>query len=156
MPRLRALALTWLLVSACGTTRLIPNTRVPDTSENREVIDVCERYRHALEARDSVTLLALASPKYWEDGGTPKPDDDYGYDGLRHVLADRLARLKSVRYEMEYRTVRIRGNRAEVDVYIDASFQLTTGSGDQYRHFTEYNRLELEYDGKRWLFTRGM
>jgi hypothetical protein len=144
------------LVLACSGTRLIPNTKVPDSPENQEIIGVCERYRHALIARDQVTLMALASPHYFEDSGTPKSDDDYGYDGLRQVIQDRLARLKSVRYDMEYRDVHIEGNRAQVDVYIDASFQLTTGGGDQYRHFTEYNRLELEHDGKRWLFTRGM
>src|SRR5205807_1256106 len=83
-------------VAAGATARLIPNTKVPDTPENREIIDVCERYRHALEARDAITLMALASPHYWEDGGTPKPDDDYGYDGLRHVIDNRLRRLKSV------------------------------------------------------------
>jgi hypothetical protein len=142
--------------TGCATTRLIPNTKVADTPENREVVDVCERYRHALEARDPVTLMALASPRYYEDSGTPKPDDDYGYDGLKKVIADRLARLRSVRYEMEYRNVSIHGNRAEVEVYIDASYQLAAGDNEQYKHFTEYNKLELEHDGKRWLFTRGM
>jgi hypothetical protein len=158
MRLLLALALG-LPLAACAGTRLIPNTSVPDTSENREVINVCERYRRALESRDTVTLLALASPRYYEDSGTPKPDDDYGYDGLRHVIADRLSRLRSVRYEMEYRNVEIRGDRAEVEVYIDASFQIATAVEgiDQYKHFTEYNKLELERaGGTRWLITRGM
>jgi hypothetical protein len=145
-----------LLLSSCAGARVIPNTRVEDTRENREIIDVCERYRRALESRDVTTLLALASPRYWEDSGTPKPDDDYGYDGLKRVINERLGRLKSVRYEMEYRNVAIRGNRAQIEVYIDASFQIESGVGDQYRHFTEYNRLELEHDGKRWMFIAGM
>ena len=153
---LPALALAF---AACAGTRLIPNTGVPDTPENREVINVCERYRRALESRDTITLMALASPRYYEDSGTPKPDDDYGYDGLRRVIEDRLARLRSVRYEMEYRNVEIKGNHAEVEVYIDASFQIATAveGMDQYKHFTEYNKLELEREaGKRWLITRGM
>ena len=153
---LPALALAF---AACAGTRLIPNTGVPDTPENREVINVVERYRRALESRDTITLMALASPRYYEDSGTPKPDDDYGYDGLRRVIEDRLARLRSVRYEMEYRNVEIKGNHAEVEVYIDASFQIATAveGMDQYKHFTEYNKLELEREqGKRWLITRGM
>jgi hypothetical protein len=148
-----------LVFSACAGARLIPNTGVPDTSENREIINVCERYRRALEARDAITLMALASPRYYEDSGTPKPDDDYGYDGLKKIIEDRLARLRSVRYEVEYRNVDIKGNHAEVEVYIDASFQLATAveGQDQYKHFTEYNKLELEREqGKRWLITRGM
>jgi hypothetical protein len=146
-----------LLSVGCGSTRLIPNTGVVDTPENREVIGVCERYRRALESRDAITLMALASPRYYEDSGTPKPDDDYGYDGLRRIIEDRLARLKSVRYEIEYRNVEIHGNHATVEVYYDASFQMAASNGaDQYQHKTEYNKLELENDGKRWLFVRGM
>ena len=160
MRRLGTLLLCSLALSACAHEPVIPFTKVPDTPENREIIGVCERYRHALEARDPVTLMALASPRYWEDGGTPKPDDDYGYDGLRHVIEDRLRRLKSVRYELEYRNVEIKGRHAEVEVYIDASFELSApdsrANAEQYKHFTEYNKLELEHDGKRWLFTRGM
>jgi hypothetical protein len=135
---------------------MIPGTKVPATPENQAIVDVCERYRRALEARDQLTLMALASPNYWEDSGTPKPDDDYGYEGLKKVISDRLARLKSVRYDLEYRNVDVHGNHAEVEVYIDASYQLATSGADQYKHFTEYNRLELEKTGNRWLFTRGM
>ena len=34
----------------------------------------------------SAALLALAHPNYYEDSGTPKGDDDYGYEGLKEVL----------------------------------------------------------------------
>ena len=44
-----------------GPTTLIPNTRVEDTSENREVVDFIERYRQAVEARNVPALLAMAS-----------------------------------------------------------------------------------------------
>src|SRR5262249_50737860 len=148
--------LGWLGAVGCASTRLIPNTRVPYTKENREIIDVCERYRHAVEQKDGATILALASPNYFEDSGTPRPDDDYGYDGLKQVVWDRMQRLKSVRYDIEYRNVKIHGAHAEVEIYLDASFQLGSTSGDQYRHVQEYNKLELENDGKRWLFTRGL
>jgi hypothetical protein len=47
-----------------GCVAIIPNTDVCDSPRNRTVIDFCERYRHALEARDADALLALASPRY--------------------------------------------------------------------------------------------
>lgn len=166
LARFRRFLTTGLLTSTvllgCATRGNIPNTRVPDTRENREIIDVCERYRRALEARDTSTLLALASPNYFEDSGTPKADDDYGYDGLRRVIEARLKLVKSVRYEVEYRKVTRKDRHAEVEVYIDASFQIASADSskdaqaDQYKRVTEYNRLELENDGTRWRFTRGM
>jgi hypothetical protein len=135
---------------------LIPGTRVPDTRANREILDVCERYRHALEDRDAATLLTLAHPNYYEDSGTPKGDDDYGYDGLREVLARRLAALRTLRYNIEYRKVEFEGHRARVDIRYDASFQLATEMGDRWERKQNDKRIELENDGRRWLIVSGM
>ena len=144
------------LLPACAMINVIPGTKVPDTKPNREILDVCEKYRHALEDRDSATLLTLAHPNYYEDSGTPKGDDDYGYEGLKEVLAKRLAALKTVRYNIEYRKVAIEGHHASVDIRYDASFQLATEMGDRWERKQNDKRLELENDGKRWLIIAGM
>jgi hypothetical protein len=149
-------ALLPLLLVACAIVPVIPGTKVPDTKLNREVLDVCEKYRHALEDRDSATLLTLAHPNYYEDSGTPKGDDDYGYEGLKEVLAKRLAALKTVRYTIEYRKVAIEGHHAMVDIRYDASFQLATEMGDRWERKQNDKRIELENDGSRWLIIAGM
>jgi hypothetical protein len=155
----RALALGvvgWLLGSGCAALVLIPGTKVVDTKINREVLAVCEKYRHALEDRDAPTLLALAHPGYYEDSGTPVGSDDYGYDGLKDVLARRLGALRTVRYNIEYRRVEIEGRRAHVDIRYDASFQLATEMGDRWERKQNDKRIELENDGHRWLIVAGM
>jgi hypothetical protein len=149
-----ALAVT--LVHGCGTLAVIPGTKVVDTKPNREILDICEKYRKALEERDAATLLALAHPNYYEDSGTPKGDDDYGYDGLKEVLAKRLAALRTLRYNIEYRRVEIEGHRARVDIRYDASFQLATEMGDRWERKQNDKRIELENDGRRWLIIAGM
>jgi hypothetical protein len=152
------LGLTVLLsfTGGCATMNLIPGTKVADTKANREILDICERYRHAMEERDASTLLALAHPNYYEDSGTPKGDDDYGYDGLKDVLSKRLSALKTVRYNIEYRKVAIEGHHAQVDIRYDASFQIATEMGDRWERKQNDKRLELENDGKRWLIIAGM
>ncbi len=152
------LALVGLLTlgGGCATVNTIPGTKVADTKANREILDVCERYRHALEDRDAVALLALAHPDYYEDSGTPNANDDYGYDGLKDVLQKRMSALKTVRYNIEYRKVEISGKRANVDIRYDASFQLATEMGDRWERKMNDKRLELENDGKRWLIIAGM
>lgn len=142
--------------SGCATVNIIPGTKVPDNKVNREILDVCERYRHAMEDRDATTLLALAHPHYYEDSGTPKGDDDYGYEGLKQVLMQRMAQLRTLRYNIEYRKVTIEGHRALVDIRYDASFQLATEMGDRWERKQNDKRLELENDGRRWLFVAGM
>lgn len=145
------------LLVGCVPISYIPGTTVPDTPENRTLVtDVCEKYRQALEERDAARLLALASPRYYEDSGTPKADDDYGYEGLKQVLATRLAALRTVRYNIEYRDVHVHGDRASVDIRYDASFQIATEMGDRWERKQNDKRLELEKVDGRWLFIAGM
>jgi hypothetical protein len=122
---LLALLLSLPALGACAHAN-IPNTDVPDTGENREVIEVAERYRRAVEQRDTRTLLALASPRYFEDGGTPGGDDDYGFEGLRRLLSVWAEEVREVRYEMRYRRVTFEreGARALIDYTYTGSFTL--------------------------------
>jgi hypothetical protein len=125
-PRLaHALLSATLSVSACASAR-IPNTDVADTRENNEIIQVAERYRRAVEQRDVRTLLAMAAPNYFEDGGTPSGDDDYGIDGLRRLLSSWAETVREVRYECRYRRVNLSedGNHADVDFTFTGSFTL--------------------------------
>lgn len=153
-----AMVLGALLLSSagCATLNVIPGTKVVDTKTNREILNVCERYRHAMEDRDAATLLALAHPNYFEDSGTPGGGDDYGYDGLKEVLQKRIAQLRTLRYNIEYRKVTISGRRAQVDIRYDASYQIATDMGDQWDRKQNDKRLELENDGRRWLIIAGM
>ncbi len=59
------------LVFALGgcSKAYIPNTDVEDTGDNRKIVHFCEEYRHAVEDKNIGKLLALASPRYHEDGG---------------------------------------------------------------------------------------
>lgn len=152
------LTLAALLAGCAPKTRYVRNTRIADTSENREILTVCEEYRRAVERLDVAKLVVLASPRYHEDGGTLSAEDDYGNEGLRQVLATRFQTAKQVRYGIEYRRLTRVGARATVDIYIDASFLFSGARGDTWHPVTNYNRLELEYDSKRqrWLFLAGM
>ncbi len=144
------------VTTGCASIRVIPGTKVADNKQNREIVEVCERYRRALEEKDGATLLALAHPNYYEDSGTPKGDDDYGYDGLKQVILTRLAALKTVRYNIEYRKVEVSGHHASVDIRYDASFQIGTEMGDRWEHKVNDKQIQLESDGHRWLFVAGM
>ena len=98
----------------------------------------------------------LASEKYFEDSGTPRSDDDYGYEGLKQVLSTKLQRVKSLRYDIEYRNIRVSQNTAEVEVFLDGSFELAAESGDRYRRVNDYHHFILEQENDKWKFVRGM
>jgi hypothetical protein len=150
----------WLVplavLSGCANFAVIPGTKVIDTKVNREIIEICEKYRRAMEEKDAPTLLALAHPNYYEDSGTPKGDDDYGYEGLKEVLNRRLGALKTLRYAIEYRKVEVAGHHANIDIRYDASFQIATEMGDRWERKQNDKRIQMENDGNRWLIIAGM
>jgi hypothetical protein len=152
------LGLAFLLqVVGCAHQNKLAGTTVTDTQTNRELLATIEQYRLRIIEKNVEGLLLLASERYFEDSGTPTAEDDYGYDGLKFVLSKGLARLKSVRYDIQYRSVRVDGSRADVEVYLSGAFELIAESGDRYRRVGDYHRFKLERDGKdKWKFLSGM
>ena len=100
--------------------------------------------------------MLLASDRYFEDSGTPSAVDDYGYDGLKFVLANRLTRLRSIRYDIQYRTARVDEQRAEVDVFLSGAFEIIGESRESYRRIGDHHRFVLERSGEKWKFLSGM
>lgn len=144
---------------ACAHMEYIENTTVLKTQQNQDILEVIEQYRQRLILRKVDELLVLASDKYFEDSGTPRSDDDYGFQGLREVLTKKLQRVKSLRYDIEYRSVQVKDNtHAEVEVFIDGSFELAAESGDRYRRVNDYHKFVLEKDKttEHWKFLSGM
>ena len=168
---LAALALSLAAPLGACTTKAstIPGTKIPDDSINRSVLDAVEAYRIAVEKRDAPGLLLMASPKYWEDSGTPSGGDDYDFNGLKQVLTTRFQNASDIRYAMKYVSVRRScpkgkdsdeleaGCRAQVDVLIDASFTVLDARNQPRRpDKRDQNQLILEWTGDKWVFLSGM
>jgi hypothetical protein len=141
---------------ACAHTDYFPGTTILRNEENIKIIETIEQYRRRLLEHNVDGLLVLASQTYFEDSGTPRSDDDYGFEGLKQVLGNKLKLVKSLRYEIEYRNINVRGNRAEVEVFLDGSFELAAEAGDRYRRVNDYHRFVLEHENDSWKFVRGM
>ena len=154
----RALFLAVMATTALGcTTTLIPNTTVPDTSENRHVVQFCELYRHAMEDKDIGKLLALASPRYHDDAGTPNGDDDTDYDTLKVFLADRFQKTSDIRYEIKYHEVIFaENNHVYVNYKYTASYRVPTSHGNEWHHTVSDNQLDLVPDGDSFKIMAGM
>jgi hypothetical protein len=111
-----------LLTSGCAST--IPNTDVRDTPGNRQVLEFMERYREAVNERDVGKILAMTSPKYLDDMGTPDGADDLDFDRLRERLTEWSGRVHDVRYDIRYRRVTYEMGRIFVEFTYRASFEL--------------------------------
>jgi hypothetical protein len=158
LARLACISFVVAVAFACGgQSRYIAGSEVEATPDNQRILETLEAYRIALEARDASKLLMMASDKYWDDGGTPSGEDDYGYSQLKEILATRLQRASDIRYSLRYKAIRRSGDRVFVDVLIDASFTVTDADGKPARRdMRDRNQFVLEFDGEDWKFISGM
>jgi hypothetical protein len=153
-----SIAALGLALGACASSvEYIPGTKVPRSQENQQLIDRIEDYRMAVERKDAAALVLMASKRYWEDAGTPRGTDDYGYQGLGEILTGRFQKVKAIRYSMRYMAIERRGDRAYVDVLVDASFTVEDARGEDTRaDMRDQNQFVLEWNGRNWLFLSGM
>jgi len=146
-----------LSVACGGSTRTIRGTEVADTSDNRDIIETVEKYRLAVERRDAPALMLMASKDYWEDGGTANGGDDYGYDGLKQVLAGRFQSSDNVRYSIRYLRIRHADDKAFVEAHVHASWTLEDARGEAIRKDKKsQEQWVLRREGEDWKFLSGM
>lgn len=154
---IRFACLALLLQLAGCNKQYIPNTDVEETDGNREVIEFCEKYRHAVEYRNVPKLLEFAAQSYYEDGGTIDTSDDIDYAGLKEYLESKFKDTRGIRYEIRYRAISAgRKDVIFVDFTYSASYKIPTADGDAWRRRVADNRLELVRDKETFKIISGM
>jgi hypothetical protein len=149
--------IAFIALTACEPT-LIPNTHVEDTAENREIVDFVEKYRNAIETRNTPALLALASPNYFDDMGTPAGQDDIDYDGLKAGLVRLREEVLGARYQISYRAVTYDdvGSRVLVDMLYTGWFRVNTSDGPTWKRKLEPHRIILAREDGHLRIVSGM
>jgi hypothetical protein len=143
------------LCSGCQK-QYIANTEILDTDFNRDVLDFCERYRHGVEDRNIGLLLSLASPRYFDNSGTPSGGDDVDKAGLEELLNKRFAPIESIRFETIYRSIFEMNSVIYIEYTYTMSFQYSLNGETKWENHTGDNRLELERNEDGFLILSGM
>jgi hypothetical protein len=126
-------------------------TAVTSSSAAREpdragVLEFCERYRRALEARDANALMALVSSRY-------KDEDGNTYETLAASMHRLMSYANQIRYEIRYGDVTTRADGTiEVAYHYAASFLTAAG----WQHKTADATLVLERRGDSFAFLSGI
>ena len=152
-----ALSLAILSVAAC-TPRKIPGTELDDPTETPAILDVMEKYRSALEAKDADTIVALADASFNDNGGSASPDDDYNYQDLQTKLPNTLRKLGDVRLEFQVRRIELNEdeNAARATYTYTQSYTLP-GLQAKKQSNTEIKQMILKkVDKKVWKIVSGV
>lgn len=142
-------------LTACGHTT-IAGTRIEDTRDNREVYAVLTELGDAMEKRDASRVLQLVSSAYFEDMGTPEPEDDYGYHELRSLLPDHLKMTEELYVDITIYEIGVTGDKAYADLRFKSRARIAMSTGDVWDTQRDFNRIEFAREEGRWRIVSGL
>jgi len=148
IPFARPLAALVLVLASCGP-KMIGQTQIEDTTDNRQILELLQKYRVAYEARDPAGITALASERYLD------ARDSISYATLKDGLAKTFERVKQLQLELTVRRVRHDGDRAEVDYFYSTSFQLVNAENDAWTTESDDKRMTLVRESDGWKVLNG-
>jgi ketosteroid isomerase-like protein len=151
-----ALAAALATLPLAGCVRNIPNTEIPDTVENRAIIQVVDEYRKAFDRRDVEGIMALVSRSYFDDAGTSDKADDVDYAHLPKVLTDTFGRVLQMRLELGVTNIVRNGDDATVELFYDALYKVATASTQVSKRDSDVQRLLLKREGQAWKIVSGL
>jgi hypothetical protein len=152
-----ALVLASFAAAATGCAHAkIPNTNIDDTPENHQILDLVHEYQRAVESRDADALIALVSPRFYEDNGNTDRSDDYDYNGLRSALSKDFSRTKAMQLEVRVDDIKVEEDRAYAEVYYTYRAQNEYPSGLQWDTASDRARLRFERKNGKWLIVAGL
>jgi ketosteroid isomerase-like protein len=150
-----AVPLAVLALSGCAGRR-IPGTDIKDNADTRAVVAAIDAYRQAAERRDAGAVLALVSPKYFDDAGTPDPGDDVDYGQLKKRITDDYQRITALRLDMGVKRIDVEGDKASAYVFYDEHYRIATKAGEVAKQASDQHRMLLVREGGAWKFVSGL
>ena len=141
---------------AC-TPKRIPGTEIDDTDDTRAILNVMEKYRSAVEARDAQGIISLVADTFKEDMGTPSPEDDLDYNGLRQKLPSSLNKLDDVKLDVTVRKVEVNrpANIARAIFTYTTSFKMP-GLTAKSQSDSEIKEMWFKHVGNDWKISSGI
>lgn len=149
------LAVLVLAAVACSPRR-IPGTEIRDTEENRAIYAVVDAYVKGMNERDAAAVLAQVAPDYFDDAGTPEPDDDLDRERLEKALVSDFAKVESAKLAVSLRKIEIQEAAAFAEIFYDSYYRVTTPAGAVPRRDTDVHRIRLKKVGAAWKIVAGL
>lgn len=136
----------------------IPGTELDDTSDTRAVLDVMQKYRAAVEARNVDAILKLADPSFRDDGGSSTPEDDFDYQSLAPKMSTRFSKVAELRLDLSVRRIEFDDDakKARVTYSYQMSFKMPEYSG-RTQSENDIKQMYLKRVGEQeWKITSGI
>jgi hypothetical protein len=144
-----------LALTSCAPRR-IPGTDIRDTADTRAIIAAIDTYRQAAERRDVAAILAIASPKYFDDAGTIDPGDDIDFAKLEKRLTEDYGKVTALRLDIGVKRIEVEDDRARAFVFYDSAYRIETRVGEVPKQASDVHRMQFVRENGAWRFLSGL
>jgi hypothetical protein len=145
-PRAFLLLLPLLALTACKP-RLLPDTSVRDTKDNRAVIEFLKLYKKATESRSVQEVMALVADDYFENGTRFESNDKYGYSQLADKLTQAFEKTEAITLTFYVQNIQRKGRIFEVVYYFVERALIKYPSEARWMSANDVNRVVLRMKG---------
>ena len=145
----------WLVTASCAHS-VIPGTEISDTEENREILAIIDKYQRAIESLDANAVLALVSPRFYEDNGNSDSSDDYDFEGLKAHLQSDFERTRAIQLVVRVDMVEVEETSAFAELYYRIRAHNEYPAGMKWEEGSDRTRLQFERVDNRWLIVAGL
>ena len=154
--RLLPLLLALAMSQACAHT-LVEGTQIDDNDDNREILAMLGAVQTAMQKQDQEMMLTMISELYFEDMGTPNPQDDYGFEHLRDVILPTTMKVAGkIVLNFTVHDIVVEADKAHADIRYSSRARLDLASGALWDSHKEFNRLQFQREQGKWLITHGL
>jgi hypothetical protein len=136
-----------LFLTACKA-KLIPNTAVRDTSENRAVMDFFKQYKQATESRSVKDVMALVADDYFENGTRFESNDKYGHAQLAEKLTKAFDKVEAMNLSYFIQNVKREENLVKVVYYFVERALIKYPSESKWLSVNDVNQVVLRMKGR--------
>ncbi len=156
--RLVLIACAWSCATLSGCAHsTLAGTNIPDTDDTRAIYAIVLDIDQAMEKRDADGILKHVSERYFEDNGTARQEDDYGYAELKgRILPESLATTQEVQLDLLVQDIVVEGERAHVDLRYNSRARLNLPAGEMWDSHKDFNRIELLLEKGNWRIVSGL
>ena len=143
-------------LAACAHSK-IPNTEIEDTSDTRAILDVMEKYRIAVEARDPTAIAVLVDPSFKDDGGSSNPDDDLDYSTLTQKLGERFGKVDAVKLDLDIRKINVADDAAQAVYHYNTRYVLLQANNSKLQKSdSDIKQMAFKRVSGQWRITSGI
>ena len=140
---------------ACSHATL-PGTNIPDSPQNRAVLDVFAHYREALESRDASALFALAAPTYYDAGDAAHSVAPTDYAALQKKLQSDFTKVNGIKLEATVKDIQVKGDEARLDYFQVLRYAVKTPTGETWKSESDDARMRFVKVDGQWKIVSGL